>query len=97
MAVILWKKKKRMKLDGNNNNLSSIFPLSLFFRSLTFSVYVLLSIGITSASMFPSSGKSPLWNLALTTPPLGMALSFGSQKDIIAFYRHRKSEEARVT
>ncbi|KAK0438606.1 hypothetical protein EV421DRAFT_954489 [Armillaria borealis] len=88
MVFLLWKTKRRLKAIGANDDLSSTFPLSLFFRTLAFGGYVLLSIGITSASLFPSS-NSPFWNLALTSPPIGMALPFGIQKDIIDFYYQR--------
>ena len=49
MAVILWKTRRRLKSTGGNDNLSSIFPLSLFFRSLMFAVYILIGIGFVSA------------------------------------------------
>lgn len=86
MAIVLWRTKRRLKSFGVNDDLSATFPLSLFFRTSAFGVYILFSIGITTASLFPSGGNSPYWKLALTSPPIGMALPFGIQKDIIAFY-----------
>ncbi|KAK0460175.1 uncharacterized protein EV420DRAFT_254353 [Desarmillaria tabescens] len=95
MVIILWKNKRRLKSNGANDNLSLIFPLSLFFRSLMFAVYILLGIGI-SASIIPSpTGSSPVWKMTLTTPPIAMALSFGTQKDTIAFYWRYKRDDYR--
>ncbi|KAK0492279.1 hypothetical protein EDD18DRAFT_508735 [Armillaria luteobubalina] len=92
MVFMVWRTKRRLKSIGANSDLSATFPLSLFFRTLAFGVYVLFSIGITTASLFPSGANSPYWKLALTSPPIGMALTFGMQKDIIAFYwRSRRS------
>ncbi|KAK0438605.1 hypothetical protein EV421DRAFT_1906529 [Armillaria borealis] len=90
MAVVLWKTKRRLKAAGLNDNVSAIFPLSLFYRTLTFAVYILIGIGL-SASIIPSpTDDSPVWKLILTTPPIVMSLSFGIQKDTIAFYCCRK-------
>ncbi|KAG7442357.1 uncharacterized protein BT62DRAFT_1079455 [Guyanagaster necrorhizus] len=90
MAVILWKNKKRLKPMEANDTLSSIFPASLFFRSVTFAIYIFLGIGI-SASILPSqTANSPIWKVTLTTPSIVMALTFGIQKDMIAFYWHPK-------
>ncbi|KAK0460158.1 uncharacterized protein EV420DRAFT_1763092 [Desarmillaria tabescens] len=92
MAVILWKTRRRLGSTGTDDNLSSIFPPSLFFRFLAFAIYVICTI-VISASILPyPTGNSPFWKMSLTTPPIGMALSFGIQKDIIAFYWHRQSD-----
>ncbi|PBK60135.1 hypothetical protein ARMSODRAFT_966315 [Armillaria solidipes] len=91
MAVILWKTRRRLKSTGGNDNLSSIFPLSLFIRSLMFAVYILIGIGIGVSSIMPIlTDNPPIWEMTLTTPPIVMALSFGIQKDTIAFYWSRK-------
>ncbi|KAK0185519.1 hypothetical protein F5146DRAFT_1165403 [Armillaria mellea] len=89
MAVILYKTRRRLKSTGADDNLSSIFPLSLFFRSLMFAVYILIGIGISSIVPIPTDNP-PIWEMTLTTPPIVMALSFGIQKDTIAFYWYRK-------
>ncbi|KAK0201401.1 hypothetical protein DFS33DRAFT_981968 [Desarmillaria ectypa] len=49
MAVLLWKTKRILKSISANDNLSSIFPPSLFFRSLTFAVYILIGIMFVSS------------------------------------------------
>ncbi|KAK0477360.1 hypothetical protein IW261DRAFT_1487299 [Armillaria novae-zelandiae] len=92
MAVILWGARRRLKSRSGNDKLSSIFPLSMLFRSLAFAVYILIGIGVGISSVMPiPSANPPIWEITLTTPPIVMALAFGIQKDTIAFYRHRKN------
>ncbi|PBK95923.1 hypothetical protein ARMGADRAFT_753570 [Armillaria gallica] len=90
MAFVLWNTKKRLKSIGADDNLSSIFPPNLFFRFLAFSTCILLAIGLSASILpFPTS-YWPFWKMTLTTPPIVIALSFGIQKDMIAFYWRRK-------
>ncbi|KAG7443520.1 uncharacterized protein BT62DRAFT_1034465 [Guyanagaster necrorhizus] len=47
--------------------------------------------GRISASILPSpTANSPIWEVILTTPSIVMALTFGIQKDMIAFYWNPK-------
>ncbi|KAK0492277.1 hypothetical protein EDD18DRAFT_1357939 [Armillaria luteobubalina] len=86
MAAILWTTKRRLKAAGINDNIYAIFPLSLFCRSLTFVMYILIGIGLSAFIVTSLTGHSPVWKLILTTPPIVMALAFGTQKDMIAYY-----------
>ncbi|KAK0222271.1 hypothetical protein IW262DRAFT_1460580 [Armillaria fumosa] len=90
MAIALWKTKGRLKAAGLNDNVSAIFPLSLFYRSLTYAVYILIGIGMSASIITSPTSHSSVWKLTLTTPPIVMSLSFGIQKDTIAYYCRRK-------
>lgn len=90
MAILLWKTKGRLEAAGLNDNVSAIFPLSLFYRSLTYALYILIGIVLSASIITSPTSHSSAWKLTLTTPPIVMSLSFGIQKDTIAYYCHRK-------
>ncbi len=65
MAVILWKAKRTLKSTSAKDNISSVFPLSLFVRSLTFAVYIFIGIGFVSAGFYKNKGGDSLSSLEL--------------------------------
>ncbi|KAF9012153.1 hypothetical protein BDZ89DRAFT_483782 [Hymenopellis radicata] len=63
----------------------SLFPIALFIRTLMFTLLTCFGVG-GSAYLVVDAHASPNWILILTIPPIILALTFGTQKDILMFY-----------
>ncbi|KAF9012147.1 hypothetical protein BDZ89DRAFT_483559 [Hymenopellis radicata] len=72
---------------GLHRSANETFPASLFFRALLFSVWTALGIGLSAVALISTSAFSPYWVLLFPTFCIVIAIIFGTQKDILKFYR----------
>ncbi|KAF8917537.1 hypothetical protein CPB85DRAFT_1431076 [Mucidula mucida] len=77
----------RNELGLHRSTNDAMFPASLFFRALLFSLYTALGISLSAVALLSTSALVPYDVLFFPTFCIVVAIIFGTQKDILKFYR----------
>ncbi|KAF8917528.1 hypothetical protein CPB85DRAFT_169294 [Mucidula mucida] len=72
---------------GLHRSANDMFPASLFFRALLFSFWTVLAIGLSAVVLVSTIEFSPYWVVFFPAFCIAVAIIFGTQKDILEFYR----------
>ncbi|KAF9012135.1 hypothetical protein BDZ89DRAFT_1142997 [Hymenopellis radicata] len=85
MLHMLVVTRKELGLHRSTND--AMFPAGLFFRALLFSLYTALGIVLSAVALASTHALFPYEVLFFPTFCIVVAVIFGTQKDILKFYR----------
>ncbi|PBK92509.1 hypothetical protein ARMGADRAFT_1063466 [Armillaria gallica] len=88
VVVVVVVRKSVVRLGREPSSLPTHFLVRLF----SFSACICLVVGISVYSLIspPGGGALSAWYILLNAVPIGVVVTFGTQKDILCFYFRRK-------
>ncbi|KAK0236699.1 hypothetical protein EDD85DRAFT_1023515 [Armillaria nabsnona] len=88
VVIVVIIRKNMVELGRGPSSLPTHFPIRLF--SLSACICLVVCVSVYSLINPPGGGTLSAWYILLNAGPICVAVTFGTQKDILCFYFRRK-------